>query len=481
MSITTRVPYGFEMEAMPLEAFGGVGGHRLKPIPGSLQLHGGGFKKAIVPILAITAAVVAPIAIPAIAGAIPASLGLSQAVAYAASGAIYGATAGALTAAVGGGNIGESALIGGALGGIGGYLAAPADVSAVSGASGAAGAGGAGTSSVVTNAPAAAGSTVATGAPATGSGLGGAGIQSVGDITRQVAAGTAGPSFVSPIPSTAAGNIGSTLSGTAGTTGIAGTGIPSVMAQAPQITPQALGVGTGAGLGPTNAAVQAGQMVGGAKPQPGFFERVGAGLKETGSAIADRFTDPQMQADLILRAAGQMAGSAIAGSGLTEEQQQLVDMQMAELQQLQQTNEAAFNQRLEAAQAMLGESRYFDPEYFGLQRARQQQTAGAQAKRAGLRGLTGEERRAEARRYDIETGRNVGTAYDQGYLTGVQGRLEAQQAGLAQMPLPSQYASASYGQLSNTLAEGERQRTQNARTIGGLFGGLTGMEQSRRT
>ena len=46
MSITNNVPYGFELAAMPEEAFGGVGNYRLKPIPGSLQLHGGGAKKA---------------------------------------------------------------------------------------------------------------------------------------------------------------------------------------------------------------------------------------------------------------------------------------------------------------------------------------------------------------------------------------------------------------------------------------------------
>jgi hypothetical protein len=151
---------------------------------------------------------------------------------------------------------------------------------------------------------------------------------------------------------------------------------------------------------------------------------------------------------------------------------------MAELQNLQQTNEAAFKQKLEAAQSLLGESRYFDPEYFGLQRARQQQTAGAQAKRESTRGTTGEQRRAEERRFDIATGRNVGTAFDQGYLTGVQGRIGAQTAGLGQLPMPSAYRT-DYSGMASTLASNEEQRLAAAQQVGSLFGGLTGYGSSR--
>jgi hypothetical protein len=452
MSITNNVPYGFELEAMPLGAFGGVGGHRLKPIPGSLQLHGGGFKKAIVPILAITAAVVAPYAIPALAGAIAGSGAIISATTLAASGAIYGAAAGALTAAIGGGNIAQGALIGGALGGVGGYLSAPASAAApVAGAAPALG-------TVASTAPAA--------APTVATGIGGTGLASTTDIARQVATGAPA---VGLSTTGAPAALGTQLSGA----GIAGTSIPSVSVAAPAVS--TLGGTVPTGLGPTVSAVKAGQMVGGAPIQETGFV---AGLKKVGGAIADRFTDPQMLADITLRAAGQLAGSAIAGSGLSAEQQQLVDAQMAELQNLQQTNKAAFNQKLEAAQALLGEARYFDPEYFGLQRARQQQTAGAVAKREGTRGATGEQRRAEERRYDIATGRNVGTAFDQGYLTGVQGRLQTQQAGLSALPMPSAYRT-DYTGMANTLAANEEQRLASAQQVGNLFGDVAGYGRSR--
>jgi hypothetical protein len=139
---------------------------------------------------------------------------------------------------------------------------------------------------------------------------------------------------------------------------------------------------------------------------------------------------------------------------------------------LQQTNQALFNQRLEQAQALIGESKYFDPEYFGLQSARRAQTRGAVAKRAGLRGLTGERRAAEARRFDLETGRGTGTAFDQGFQSAITPRLQTQQAGLAGMPgyMPYQTPAIS-GQL---YAQGvaRQRRAEDREGIADLFGPL---------
>ena len=483
MSITTNVPYGFELDAMPLDAFGGVGGHRLKPIPGllrmhELQLHGGGkARKVVGAVVAVAAAVAIPYAIPAVVAAVGASTAVASALVGVATGAVIGAAGGAAAAAISGGNVGRGALIGGVgggiTGGISGYLAAPVAATATT------------APAAVTTAPTAVTATTATGA--TGTGIGNTGIQSVmvAPPTAPTFGATAptgfGPTAGVALPGTS--NIGATLSGGAtGATGIAGTGIQSVIA-APPTVPTFVGTAP-TGLGPTVAAGQAGRLATSAiagtqaASDPSFLSRLGTGISNTASVIGDRLTNPENLADITLRAAGQLAGSAIAGDGLSEQQQQLVDAEVAELQQLQQTNKAAFTERLEAAQSLLGESRYFDPEYFGLQRARQQQTAGAQAKREGTRGTTGEQRRAEERRYDIATGRNVGTAFDQGYLTGVQGRLQTQQAGLTQLPMPNQYATG-YGALTKTLSDAESQRLAAAKQVGNLFGGLTGMSQSR--
>lgn len=203
-------------------------------------------------------------------------------------------------------------------------------------------------------------------------------------------------------------------------------------------------------------------------------------LSQVPGKIADKFTDPNALADLTLRAAGLLAGSAIAGDGLSNEERKLLDAQAEELRTLQQTNASLFAQRLEQAQNLIGESKYFDPEYFGLQRARRAQLAGAKAKRAGLRGLTGAAREAESRRFDLATGRDVGTAFDQGYLTGVGGRLQTMQAGLSAMPYG--YPAGALGGYSDLrraydAAAGRTRQTQS--DIGSLFGSLTGGSRSQ--
>jgi hypothetical protein len=173
---------------------------------------------------------------------------------------------------------------------------------------------------------------------------------------------------------------------------------------------------------------------------------------------------------MTLRAAGQLAGSAIAGSGLSAEEQQLLDAQVAELRELQQSNQALFNQRLEQAQSLIGESRYFDPEYFGLQRARRAQVAAGRAKRAGLRGLTGAAREAEARRFDLAAGRDVGTAYDMGYGQGISGRLQTMQAGLSAMPAAFPSSGSEFGNIRDAYGDAQKRRMQTEAGIGKLFG-----------
>jgi hypothetical protein len=198
-----------------------------------------------------------------------------------------------------------------------------------------------------------------------------------------------------------------------------------------------------------------------------------AGAPQTYSeALRAKFTNPKNLADMTLRAAGQLAGSALAGSGLSSEEEALLSQQTEELRQLQQTNQALFNQRLEQAQNLIGESKYFDPEYFGLQSSRRAQTQGAVAKRAGLRGLTGERRESEARRFDIESGRRTGTAYDTGFRTGVEGRSQTMQAGLAGMPGYMPYQTPAISEQLYAQKVARQRRAEESEGIADLFGRL---------
>jgi hypothetical protein len=179
-------------------------------------------------------------------------------------------------------------------------------------------------------------------------------------------------------------------------------------------------------------------------------------------------------ADFTLRAAGQLAGSALAGDGLSDEERVLLGQQTEELRNLQQTNQGLFNERLEQARNLIGESRYFDPEYFGLQSARRQQVAGAQQRRAGLRGLTGEARESAGRKYDLGTARNVGTAYDSGFQSAVSPRLQTMQAGLSMMPTSGPSNAAGYSALQQAYGGARERQRQTQADIGTLFGSLTG-------
>jgi hypothetical protein len=189
-------------------------------------------------------------------------------------------------------------------------------------------------------------------------------------------------------------------------------------------------------------------------------------------AIAEKFKDPKVLADMTLRAAGQLAGAALAGDGLSAEEQQLLAAERADLERLRTENEALFRERLTAAQNLIGDSRYFDPEYFGLQRARQSQIAGARAKRAGLRGLRGRQRDIAERQFDIETARTTGSAYDVGAQAATTGRLQTQQAGLSLMP--STFPSVSYTGLRGAYDTAAQRRSERQSDIGKLFGTLTG-------
>jgi hypothetical protein len=201
---------------------------------------------------------------------------------------------------------------------------------------------------------------------------------------------------------------------------------------------------------------------------------------DLGQAIAKRVS-PEKMADFTLRAAGQIAGSYLAGSGLSSEEEALLAQQREELEQLRTTNMGLFNQRLQAAQDLIGGAKYFDPEYFGLQSARRARLAGVQAEREGTRGLTGTRLAAEQRRYRLGTARNVGTAYDVGYGQGVSGRLNTMQVGLQLMPSSAPSSISEATMLGSMYAARSNRRDAAAGNIGDLFGSITGRNAARRT
>lgn len=389
--------------------------------------------KAVKTIVSVAAAIAIPFAAPLIAGS-AALAGVTASIGMTATSALVGAGLGAVSSAVTGGNIGRGALMGAIGGGIGGYTSTPATA----------------TSSVPQSAITAANATA----------------DPIAALNASQGWTTADPTYLASITPT---DPIAVMNAQQGWT----TADPTYTQQAAQLPSQA-------GLDTSGLS--------GAMATPGSVPTTPLPLAQPASgaptpysdALRARLTSPQGLADMTLRAAGMLAGSTIAGDGLSTQEKELLRQQTEELRELQQTNRALFNQRLDQAQNLIGESKYFDPEYFGLQRARRMQVTGAKAKTAGLRGLTGTARESESRRFDLATARDTGTAYDQGYLTGVQGRLGTMQAGLNAMPGYLPYSTPALTAQMAGLDYGRSRARQTQEDIGSLFGSLLGTSRSSR-
>lgn len=224
-------------------------------------------------------------------------------------------------------------------------------------------------------------------------------------------------------------------------------------------------------------SVDAGYFPGTATPS--FGQRLATAVSEVPGRVGAQLTDPKRLADMTLRAAGMLAGSAVAGSGLTPAEQQLLNQQTQELQQLRETNQQLFQQRLQAAQDLAGEAKYFDPEYYGLQAARKAQTQVARTAAAGLRGLTGEQLAAGRRRAALETARAAGTGFDTGFQQGMRGQVETRRAGISAMPTEAPSVMSGYESLGRAYDTAARRRTEAQKQVGGLFADVFSPDQSK--
>jgi hypothetical protein len=534
-----RMPTSKQMLAMgipelPEAAFGGdLPPMQRKALVKAMGIRpqggGGGGLKAVV---GLVAAVAIPFAAPAIVGAIASSTAIAASMPFVTAAlsttagavvgsAIVGAGLGAVTAKVTGGDVGRGALFGAIGGGIGGYsqagniTAQGANVGTGSTSLTAAGTPTLATTptanAVVTNVGSGTGYwSPELGAfvdPMSGSTIAAQNIAYGGTINSSLASqlssgsvGAQGLADAINASGTLAVNTPGAIGGSAGAFG-AGGGMyydptTAVAGSAPSYAQAGLQYTPAMEQAAANAAVQSGQMVNTAATATAPAQTVQAGTTgaaaTTGGAVAapttfsealkQKFTDPRNQADLFLRAAGQIAGSAIAGDGLSDEEKALLNEQTAELRQLRETNQELFNQRLQEAQSMLGESRYFDPSYFGLQSERAVKTAGSRAKREAL-GKFGPQRaglrRAEERRFDLGLATGSQTAYLQGADSAQQNKLRTQTAGLSAMPTSGPAGALQYGQYVGGLYDAaDRRRRQAAGDIGDLFGSFTGGRQA---
>jgi hypothetical protein len=224
-------------------------------------------------------------------------------------------------------------------------------------------------------------------------------------------------------------------------------------------------------------SVDAGYFPGTATPS--FGQRLATAVSEIPGRVGAQLTDPKRMADMTLRALGMMAGSAVAGDGLTPADRQLLDQMTQDMQQLRETNQQLFQQRAQAAQDLAGEAKYFDPEYYGLQAARKAQTQVARTAAAGLRGLTGEQLAAGRRRAALETARAAGTGFDTGFQQGMRGQVETRRAGISAMPTEAPSMMSGYESLGRAYDTAARRRTEAQKQVGSLFADVFSPDQSK--
>lgn len=536
-----RMPSAKQMAMMgipdlPEAAFGGdVPPMQRKALVRAMGIRPqGGGGGGIAAVIGVVAAVAIPFAAPAIVGAMASSTAIAASMPFVTAAlsttagavigsAIVGAGLGAVTASLTGGNVGRSALMGAIGGGIGGYSQAGSiTAQGTNVGTGATALTDAGTATLATTPTANAVVTnVGSGTgywspelgqfvdPTTGNTIaaqniayGGTVNSTLADQLSQGAVNSQGLANAINASGTLAVNTPGAIGGSAGAFGAGGgtyyDPTTAVAGSSPVYSQAGLQYTPAMEQAAANQAVQAGTMTNVAPTTAGgTTQTVPSAAATTGGAAAQaapttfsqalkqKFTDPKAQADLFLRAAGQIAGSAIAGDGLSDEEKALLNQQTAELRQLRETNQELFNQRLQEAQGLIGESKYFDPAYFGMQAQRGVQTAGARAKREAL-GKFGPQRAglrsAEERRFDLGISTGGQTAYLQGADAAQQNRIRTQTAGLSAMPTGAPSGALQYGSYVGGLYDAaDRRRRQAAGDIGDLFGSFTGSNMASST
>ena len=419
--------------------------------------HGGGVKK----VLAVAVAVVIPIAAPAIASSIVASGVLGTAVTAAASttvgaavsSAIVGAGLGAIGAKVTGGDVKAGAIAGALGGGIGGYGSAKA------GTFGTPAGGISGTADRVlgTNFSGEAAATP-TGAPAA-DGLQQASLDSTLSQTPGETLVSSDPNAVS-LQNAAYTPSGSDVASQLSNTG--GAQVQNAAVQNAVVTP----VGDAA----VDAATKA-----------SLGERFMTGMKTAGSAVVNKLTDPEALANLTMQAGAQLVGAALAPDPeMPPEQRELLEMRKAELADLKNRDEAAFNAQMDAAKQYLQQAKQFDPRYMAIQAANksaieQQRKLREQERKYALssgRDISA----AERRRMSLDAARNVSSDYDKGFMQGLEGQTKITQAGLSAIPNSAQFATYTnaLGSLSDDMREAENAmyKTDKGKNIADLFAGF---------
>ena len=205
-----------------------------------------------------------------------------------------------------------------------------------------------------------------------------------------------------------------------------------------------------------NASLGSNAVVDGAT-NVSFVESMKTGLSNAGQLVASKLTNPETLANAVLQVGGAVAAEAIVGTPADQSAETLeaIEQYKAELTALKAKDEAAFNQKMEAAKQYMVQAGYYDPNYFGLQAANKAAiTEGRKLReferQAGIK--TGGLSQGEARRAALSGSANVQSAFDRGFLSGVDLQNKATSTGVGLIPSASTNAANAQLGLANFYA-----------------------------
>lgn len=167
-------------------------------------------------------------------------------------------------------------------------------------------------------------------------------------------------------------------------------------------------------------------------------ERLSAGLQTVGSTALEKISDPETVANFTLRAASNLLATSLipdsAMSGLSPEEQTIVDARQAELEQLRQTNRVAFDEQIKAAGDFLVQANQLDPVYFANQFANAAKIKSARGAREARKQFAFDNpnqalTQADINRQSLDTFRESSAAYDTGFNRALQNQTGLRQAG----------------------------------------------------
>ena len=203
-----------------------------------------------------------------------------------------------------------------------------------------------------------------------------------------------------------------------------------------------------------------------------------AGLGSAAEKVVSKITNPDTLANAVLQVGGAVAGEAIVGTpGMTDEEQAAIQQYKQELETLKQRDEAAFNQKMDAAKQYMVQAGYYDPNYFALQSANRAAIAEGRKLREFERkaGLTmGGTSAGDRRRAALSGGANVQSAFDRGFLTGQNLQNQVMSTGVGLIPsAPTGGVTQAAGLANIASQQGAIERAEANRkksAISGFFG-----------